>query len=155
MKATNGPTASLCRAAHGAKEAAPHGMTPYGAHLTHSTLTNCVSPDNANIYAIGLRPRRTPATAEITNRISATKNTSLAASMATPATPPNRQPSRTYWSKRMLDDGRSGSVSELVTAEKLERGYLGRILMLTLLASDIVEAVLDGRQPAELGVHVR
>lgn len=26
--------------------------------------------------------------------------------------------------------------------------------MLTLLAPDIVEAILDGRQPAELGVHV-
>jgi len=26
-------------------------------------------------------------------------------------------------------------------------GYLGRILMLTLLALDIVEAILDGRQP--------
>jgi hypothetical protein len=56
--------------------------------------------------------------------------------------------------KRMLDDGRSGSVSELATAKKLDRGYLGRILMLTLLAPDIVEAIMDGRQPAELGVHV-
>ena len=26
--------------------------------------------------------------------------------------------------------------------------------MLTLLAPDIVEAILDGRQPVELGVHV-
>ena len=56
--------------------------------------------------------------------------------------------------KRMLDDGRHGSVSELAAAEKLDRGYLGRILMLTLLAPDIVEAIPDGRQPAELGVHV-
>ena len=56
--------------------------------------------------------------------------------------------------KRMLDEGRYGSVSQLAAAEKLDRGYLGRILMLTLLAPDIVEAVLDGRQPAELGVHV-
>ena len=56
--------------------------------------------------------------------------------------------------KRMLDDGHYGSVSELATAEKLDRGYLGRILMLTLLAPDIVEVILEGRQPAELGVHV-
>lgn len=56
--------------------------------------------------------------------------------------------------KQMLDDGRYGSVSELAAAEKLDRGYLGRILMLTLLAPDIVEAIMDGRQPAELGVHV-
>ena len=26
--------------------------------------------------------------------------------------------------------------------------------MLTLLAPDIIEAIMDGRQPAELGVHV-
>ena len=40
-----------------------------------------------------------------------------------------------------------GSVSELAAGEKLDRGYLGKILMLTLLAPDIVEAILDGRQP--------
>jgi hypothetical protein len=56
--------------------------------------------------------------------------------------------------KRMLDDGRYGSVSELAAAEKLDRGYLGRILILTLLAPDIVETILEGRQSAELGVHV-
>jgi hypothetical protein len=28
------------------------------------------------------------------------------------------------------------------------------VLRLTLLAPDIVEAILDGRQPPELGVHV-
>ena len=47
----------------------------------------------------------------------------------------------------MLDDGRYGSVTELAAGEKLDRGYLGKILMLTLLAPDIVEAILDGRQP--------
>ena len=56
--------------------------------------------------------------------------------------------------KQMLDDGRYGSVSELATGEKLDRGYLGRILMLTLLEPEIVEAIMDGRQPADLGVHV-
>ncbi len=56
--------------------------------------------------------------------------------------------------KRMLDEGRYGTVTELAAGEKLDRGYLGKILMLTLLAPDIVEAIMDGRQPAELGVHV-
>ncbi len=55
--------------------------------------------------------------------------------------------------KRMLDEGRYVTVTELAAGEKLDRGYLGRILMMTLLAPDIVEAILDGRQPAELGVH--
>ena len=47
----------------------------------------------------------------------------------------------------MLDDGRYGTVTELAAGEKLDRGYLGKILMLTLLAPDIVAAILDGRQP--------
>jgi hypothetical protein len=56
--------------------------------------------------------------------------------------------------KKMLDDGRYGSVTELAVGETLDRGYLGKILMLTLLAPDIVEAIMDGRQPPPLGVHV-
>ena len=42
--------------------------------------------------------------------------------------------------RRML-----GSVSELAAAEKLDRGYLGKILVLTLLAPNMVEAILDWR----------
>ena len=38
----------------------------------------------------------------------------------------------------------------MAAAERIDRGYLGRILQLTLLAPDIVEAILDGRQPAGL-----
>ena len=50
--------------------------------------------------------------------------------------------------QRMLDGGRYASISELVTAERIHRGYLGRILQLTLLARNLGEAVLDGRHPA-------
>ncbi len=34
----------------------------------------------------------------------------------------------------------------------MDRGYLGRVLQLTLLAPDIVEAILDGRQAPEIGL---
>ena len=49
--------------------------------------------------------------------------------------------------RRMLEDGRYASISEMAAAEKVERGYLGSLLRLTLLAPDMVEAILDGRQP--------
>jgi hypothetical protein len=35
----------------------------------------------------------------------------------------------------------------LTNAERIERGCLGTLLRLTLLAPDIMEGILDGRQP--------
>ncbi len=54
--------------------------------------------------------------------------------------------------QRLLDEGRYSSISEMAAAERIERGYLGSLLRLTLLAPDLVEAILDGRQSAELGL---
>jgi hypothetical protein len=59
---------------------------------------------------------------------------------------------RAFRWKRMLDDGRYASISEIATAEKIDRGFVGCILRLTLLAPDIIEAILDGRQPVSLGL---
>ncbi len=59
---------------------------------------------------------------------------------------------RAFRYQRLLDKGRYVSISEMAAAEKIERGYLGRILHLTLLAPDIVEAILDGREPDDLAV---
>jgi hypothetical protein len=53
---------------------------------------------------------------------------------------------RAFRYQRMLDEGRYASISEMAAAEKLDRGYLGRLLQLTLLAPDIVEAIVEGRQ---------
>jgi hypothetical protein len=57
---------------------------------------------------------------------------------------------RAFRYQRMLDVGRYASISEMAEGERIDRGYVGRILHLTLLAPDIVEGILDGRQPAEL-----
>ena len=56
---------------------------------------------------------------------------------------------RAFRYQRMLDDGRYASITEMAAAERIERGYLGSLLRLTLLAPETIEALLDGRdQPA-------
>ena len=46
------------------------------------------------------------------------------------------------------------TVEEIAAAEKINASYVGRVLRLTLLAPDIVEAILDGRQPAHITLAV-
>lgn len=57
---------------------------------------------------------------------------------------------RAFRYQRMLANGVYGSVTDMAAAEKIDRGYLGRLLQLTLLAPDIVEAMLDGGLPLSL-----
>ena len=52
--------------------------------------------------------------------------------------------------KRLLEQGKYQSAAELADAEGLTRSFVSRLLRLTLLAPDIVEAILDGRQPKGL-----
>ena len=54
---------------------------------------------------------------------------------------------RAFRYQKLLDEGRYASISEMAAGEKIERGYLGTLLRLTLLAPDLVEAILNGRQP--------
>jgi hypothetical protein len=60
---------------------------------------------------------------------------------------------RAFRYQRLLDEGRYASISEMAAAEKIERGYLGRLLRLTLLAPDIVEAILDGRHSGSVQLN--
>jgi hypothetical protein len=54
---------------------------------------------------------------------------------------------RAFRWRRMLEAGRFATINELAAAEKINSSYVSRVLRLTLLAPDIVEAILDGRQP--------
>ena len=47
----------------------------------------------------------------------------------------------------MLEDGTYISAAEIAEAESVTRSFVNRLLRLTLLAPDIVEAIVDGRQP--------
>jgi ParB-like chromosome segregation protein Spo0J len=53
---------------------------------------------------------------------------------------------RAFRWQRMLDEGVHATLAELAAAERVSRSHVSRLLRLTLLAPEIVEAVLDGRQ---------
>ncbi len=54
---------------------------------------------------------------------------------------------RAFRWQKLLDAGTCASISDIARAEKLDRTYIGDVLRLTLLAPDIVEAIVEGRQP--------
>ncbi len=53
------------------------------------------------------------------------------------------------WQK-LLDDGVYGTMAEIADKERINRSYLSRTIRLSLLAPDIVEAILNGTQPPTL-----
>ena len=57
---------------------------------------------------------------------------------------------RAFRWRKLLETGVYVTVGEIAAAEKINPSYVSRVLRLTLLAPDIVEAVLNGRQPAEM-----
>ena len=61
---------------------------------------------------------------------------------------------RAFRWRRMLEAGRYATIDALAAAEKINASYVSRILRLTLLAPDIVEAILDARQAPELTLPV-
>ncbi len=54
---------------------------------------------------------------------------------------------RAFRWRRLIERGRFTTIDELAIAEKINASYVSRLLRLTLLAPDIVEAIFDGRQP--------
>jgi hypothetical protein len=54
----------------------------------------------------------------------------------------------------MLENGTHGTIAEIAAAEKINGSYVSRVLRLTLLAPEIVEAILCGRHPVDLTLPV-
>ena len=57
---------------------------------------------------------------------------------------------RAFRWKRMLESGEFDTIAELAGREGIASSYMTRVLRLTLLAPDIVEAILDGKQGPEV-----
>ncbi len=54
---------------------------------------------------------------------------------------------RAFRWRKLLETGVYGTIEDLARAERINPSYVSRVLRLTLLAPEIVEAVLDGREP--------
>ena len=61
---------------------------------------------------------------------------------------------RAFRWRDMLETGTHATIAEIAAAEKINESYVGRVLRLTLLAPETVEAILDGRQPADVTLAV-
>lgn len=57
---------------------------------------------------------------------------------------------RAFRWKRMLESGEFATIAELAEREGIASSYMTRVLRLTLLAPDIVDAILDGKQGSEV-----
>lgn len=59
---------------------------------------------------------------------------------------------RAFRWKRILESGEFTTIAELADREGIALSYMTRVLRITLLAPDIVEAILDGAQVPELAL---
>ncbi len=57
---------------------------------------------------------------------------------------------RAFRWKRMLESGEFATIAELAEREGIAPSYMTRVPRFTLLAPDIVEAILDGKQGPEV-----
>jgi hypothetical protein len=73
--------------------------------------------------------------------------------VAAPARKPRRDETlikalvRAHRWRRQIESGQATSITDLAEQEGVTDAYVCRLLPLTCLAPDIVEAILDGRQP--------
>jgi len=80
-----------------------------------------------------------------------------------PAQSPARKPitqdalviaiARAHRWKAVLESGRFQSIAELAQTLHMDNSYVARLLNLTLLAPDIIQAILDGREPSGVSLE--
>jgi len=50
--------------------------------------------------------------------------------------------------RKLIETGVLASIKEMARAKKINPSYVGRVLRMTPLAPEIIEAIMEGRQPA-------
>jgi hypothetical protein len=97
---------------------------------------------------VPLKIRRRPGRKTVVTAVSLGSDDNVIPTRADPAVV--KALARAFRYQRLLDAGRYASITEMAAAERVERGYLGSLLRLTLLAPDIVGLALDGQMPCGL-----
>jgi DNA-binding IscR family transcriptional regulator len=69
-------------------------------------------------------------------------------------TPRKAIAARAFRWRELLENGEYSTIREIAEAEKINESHVGRVLRLTLLAPDTVEAIMGGRQPADVTLAV-
>jgi hypothetical protein len=54
---------------------------------------------------------------------------------------------RAFRWRELLEAGKYTTIREMAAAERINHSYIARVLRLSLLAPDIIESIIDGRQP--------
>jgi hypothetical protein len=57
---------------------------------------------------------------------------------------------RAFRWQKLLENGTYSCLDDIAKSEKICASFISRVVRLSLLAPDIVDAILDGRQPAHL-----
>ena len=59
---------------------------------------------------------------------------------------------RAFRWRELLENGTYATITEIAEAEKINESYVGRLFRLTLLAPELLEAILDGTQCADISL---
>lgn len=95
---------------------------------------------------VPLKIRRRPGRKTVVTPISLGSDDNVIPTRADPALV--KALARAFRYQRLLDEGRYASITEMAVGERIERGYLGTLLRLTLLAPAMVEDLMEGKAQA-------
>jgi hypothetical protein len=60
---------------------------------------------------------------------------------------------RAFRWQELLENGSYATIAEIAEAENINETYVGRVLRLTLLAPEMIEMIVGGRQPTTLDLQ--